>query len=104
MKPVSILKYLKLHRYSESIRELWRASAAIKSLLQVEMSAFCAAARRPAAPNYDIKIIILFPFLFIIRIIILCGVIIGEMFRSDKRWPGTTRKPPSMPRFGVQSV
>lgn len=41
--------------------------------------------RQPAAPNYGIKIIILFPFLFIIRIIILCGVIIGEMFRSDKR-------------------
>lgn len=41
--------------------------------------------QRPPAHNYDIKIIILFPFLFIIRIIILCGVIIGEMFRSDKR-------------------
>lgn len=40
---------------------------------------------QPAALNYDIKIIILFPFLFIIRIIILCRVIIGEMFRSDKR-------------------
>ena len=41
--------------------------------------------RQPAAPITDIKFIILFPFLFIIRIIILCGVIIGEKFRSDKR-------------------
>lgn len=43
--------------------------------------------------NYDIKIIILFPFLFIIRIIILCGVIMGEMVRSDKRSPATDTQP-----------
>lgn len=43
--------------------------------------------------NYDIKIIILFPFLFIIRIIILCGVIMGEMVRSDKRSKATDTQP-----------
>lgn len=52
------------------------------------MSAF---RRRPPAHNYDIKIIL---FSFIIRIIIiLCGVIIGEMFRSDKRWSDTQASP-----------